>query len=132
MNSSEFREEAVQIALRSSKTVTEVARELDLNPETLRGWVKKHESQQEPSADELGLAPCRPKSKRFSLAKAGLPFPVPDLVGRHFTAENPGEKLVGDTTYVPTGEGWLYLATSSAAAPKKSSDTPWTTTARRR
>jgi transposase len=49
--SPEFREEAVQIALRSSKTVTEVAREIDLNPETLRGWVKKHESQQEPSPD---------------------------------------------------------------------------------
>jgi transposase len=49
--SPEFREEAVQIALRSSKTVTEVARELDLNSETLRGWVKKHQMQQEPSAD---------------------------------------------------------------------------------
>jgi transposase len=36
--------------LRSSKTVTEVAREIDLNPETLRGWVKKHKSQQECSA----------------------------------------------------------------------------------
>ncbi|NUK22639.1 transposase, partial [Streptomyces lunaelactis] len=39
--SPEFREEAVQIALRSSKTISEVARELELNPETLRGWVKK-------------------------------------------------------------------------------------------
>jgi putative transposase len=28
-----------------------------------------------------------------------------------FTAEQPGEKLVGDITYIPTGEGWLYLAT---------------------
>ncbi|WP_435616450.1 IS3 family transposase, partial [Streptomyces sp. 1222.5] len=36
---------------------------------------------------------------------------VPDLVGRNFTAEAPGEKLVGDITYIPTGEGWLYLAT---------------------
>ncbi|MCX5233040.1 IS3 family transposase [Streptomyces sp. NBC_00233] len=36
---------------------------------------------------------------------------MPDLVGRDFTAESPGEKLVGDITYVPTGEGWLYLAT---------------------
>lgn len=46
----EFREEAVQIALRSSKTVSESARELDLNPETLRGWVKKHKESQEPLA----------------------------------------------------------------------------------
>jgi transposase len=49
--SPEFREEAVQVALRSSKTVTEVARELDLNSETLRGWVKKHQVQQEPPAE---------------------------------------------------------------------------------
>lgn len=42
--SPEFREEAVQIALRSSKTISEVARELELNSETLRGWVKKYQS----------------------------------------------------------------------------------------
>ncbi|MGW4519377.1 transposase [Streptomyces sp. NPDC004393] len=49
--SPEFKEEAVQIALRSSKTISETARELGLNPETLRGWVKKHEKQNAPSAD---------------------------------------------------------------------------------
>ncbi|WAX76391.1 transposase [Streptomyces sp. KMM 9044] len=47
--SPEFREEAVQVTPRSSKTITEVAREFDLNYETLRGWVKKHQIQQEPS-----------------------------------------------------------------------------------
>lgn len=47
----EFREEAVQIALRSSKTISETARELDLNPETLRGWVKKHKQRNEPTLD---------------------------------------------------------------------------------
>jgi transposase len=47
--SPEFREEAVQIALRSSKTISEVGRELDMNPETLRGWVKKHQKQQAPA-----------------------------------------------------------------------------------
>jgi transposase len=55
--SPEFREEAVQIALRSSKTISETARELELNPETLRGWVKKHEKQSEPAADaELSVS----------------------------------------------------------------------------
>jgi transposase len=48
--SPEFRKEAVQIALRSSKTISEIARELELNPETLRGWVKKHQKQQEPAS----------------------------------------------------------------------------------
>ncbi|MER5911964.1 IS3 family transposase [Streptomyces sp. NPDC001982] len=36
--------------------------------------------------------------------------PAPDLVGRDFTAERPGTKLVGDITYLPTVEGWWYLA----------------------
>jgi transposase len=55
--SPEFREEAVQIALRSSKTISETARELELNPETLRGWVKKHEKRSGPAADaELSVS----------------------------------------------------------------------------
>ncbi|MGY4967626.1 IS3 family transposase, partial [Streptomyces sp. 900105245] len=36
--------------------------------------------------------------------------PAPDLIGRDFHAETPGTKLVGDITYLPTAEGWLYLA----------------------
>ncbi|MET7520768.1 transposase, partial [Streptomyces sp. NPDC005480] len=36
---------------RSSKTISEVARELELNSETLRGWVKKYQKQQEPTPD---------------------------------------------------------------------------------
>ena len=34
-----------------------------------------------------------------------------DLVQRDFTAESPDEKWVGDITYLPTDEGWTYLAT---------------------
>jgi putative transposase len=37
--------------------------------------------------------------------------PAPDLVRRDFTATGPGTKLVGDITYLPTVEGWWYLAT---------------------
>ncbi|MCA1224345.1 IS3 family transposase, partial [Streptomyces sp. 8L] len=36
--------------------------------------------------------------------------PAPDLLGRDFHAERPGTRLVGDITYLPTAEGWLYLA----------------------
>lgn len=59
---------------------------------------------------ELGLVPCQPRPKRWSLTQAAAGA-VPDLVGRDFTADTPGEKLVGDITYIKTGEGWLYLAT---------------------
>jgi transposase InsO family protein len=59
---------------------------------------------------EMGLVPCQPRPKRRSLTQATA-GEVPDLVGRNFTADAPGEKLVGDITYIATGEGWLYLAT---------------------
>jgi putative transposase len=32
-------------------------------------------------------------------------------VNRDFTADAHGEKMVGDITYIPTWQGWLYLAT---------------------
>jgi putative transposase len=58
----------------------------------------------------MGLRPRLPRPRRFGLTR-GMAALVPDLVGRDFTAPSPGVKLVGDITYIPTGEGWLYLAT---------------------
>jgi putative transposase len=61
---------------------------------------------------ELGLVPCQPKPWRFSLTEGdGQEHDIPDLVNRDFTAEAPGVKMVGDITYIPTWQGWLYLAT---------------------
>ncbi|GLW58875.1 transposase [Kitasatospora phosalacinea] len=37
----EFKRDAVALALASDKTVTEVARDLGISPEGLRGWVKQ-------------------------------------------------------------------------------------------
>ena len=34
----------------------------------------------------------------------------PNLLQRNFTAEKPNQKWVGDITYIPTDEGWLYTA----------------------
>jgi putative transposase len=61
---------------------------------------------------ELGLEPCQPRPWRFSLTEGdGLEHDIPDYVKRDFTAAAPGEKMVGDITYIPTWEGWLFLAT---------------------
>ena len=52
------------------------------------------------------------RRRRRSLTKADASTPpAPDLIRRDFTATAPGEKFVGDITYLPTAEGWLYLAT---------------------
>ena len=69
---------------------------------------------------ELGLVPCQPRPWRHSLtAQDGLAGDIPGLVRRDFTAERPGQKMVGDITYIPTWQGWLFLATVIDCATRK-------------
>jgi putative transposase len=53
-------------------------------------------------------------SRRRGLVRTTIPDkrtpPAPDLVNRDFTAERPDQTWVADITYVPTYEGWLFLA----------------------
>jgi transposase InsO family protein len=60
---------------------------------------------------ELDLHPCQPRPYRLATTQAADAAGLPDLLRRDFTAEKPGVKTVGDITYIPTKEGWLYLAT---------------------
>lgn len=71
-----------------------------MDPETVRLMMR-----------DLGLVACQPRPFRPTTTIAGDAGSLPDLLGRDFTAEAPGRKLVGDITYVRTWEGWLYLAT---------------------
>ena len=80
-----------------------------VDDETVRGIMR-----------ELGLEPCQPKPWRRSLTEQdGQAGPIPDLVNRDFTAGKPGQKMVGDITYIPTWEGWIYLATVIDCATRK-------------
>lgn len=48
------------------------------------------------------------RRKRRSLTRpAKKAVPATDLLGRDFTASAPGQRLVGDITYIATDEGWL-------------------------
>ncbi len=59
---------------------------------------------------ELGIQGIHPRaSKRTTVPDPGAPA-RPDLVGRDFSCPVPTCKLVGDITYLRTGEGWLFLA----------------------
>jgi transposase InsO family protein len=68
---------------------------------------------------ELGLVACQPRPWRPSTTVQGQAGPIPDLVRRDFSAGAPGAKMVGDITYIPTWEGWLYLATAIDCATRK-------------
>jgi putative transposase len=60
---------------------------------------------------ELGLRACQPRAYKRTTVPGQQPVDSPDLIRRNFTADAPGQRLVGDITYLKTGEGWLYLAT---------------------
>ena len=50
--------------------------------------------------------------RRFRIttdSRHGLPV-APNLLDRNFTVASPNRAWVGDVTYIPTEEGWLYLA----------------------
>jgi putative transposase len=68
---------------------------------------------------ELGLVACQPRPWRPATTRQGQAGPIPDLVNRDFTATVPGEKMVGDITYIPTWEGWVFLATVIDCATRK-------------
>ena len=50
--------------------------------------------------------PFRPKTTQPDHAAA----PSPNLLAKADLPQRPGEQLVSDITYVPTREGWMYLA----------------------
>lgn len=52
---------------------------------------------------------ARRKRVRTTIPDVSAP-PLPDLVQRDFSVGQPGQRTCGDITYIPTGEGWLYLA----------------------
>jgi putative transposase len=56
--------------------------------------------------------------RQFHRAKQrqNRPGDPPDLLGREFASDEPGEVLVSDITYVPTGQGWLFVAVVIDAA----------------
>ncbi len=67
----------------------------------------------------LGLVACQPRPWRPTTTQQGAAGPIPDLVNRDFSAEVPGQKMVGDITYIPTWQGWLFLATVIDCATRK-------------
>ena len=42
-------------------------------------------------------------------SRHGLPI-APNLLNRNFTAAGPNQAWTGDITYIPTNQGWLFLA----------------------
>ena len=50
-----------------------------------------------------------PRHTRTTDSRHGYPI-APNRLARNFQAAAPGQVWLADLTYIPTGEGWLYLA----------------------
>jgi transposase InsO family protein len=63
---------------------------------------------------EEGLRAVQPRAYKRTTTPGDDPVEHPDLIGGDFAPGPeavPGQRVVGDITYLRTGEGWLYLAT---------------------
>ena len=54
------------------------------------------------------VARVRLKTARYDAGRRSMI--APNVLDRHFEASEPNQKWVADFTYIPTREGWLYLA----------------------
>jgi transposase InsO family protein len=74
-----------------------------------RGWAVNHKRVERLMRVHGIVGVHKPPRVRTTIPAEHAP-PLPDLVGRLFDPGAPDVAWVGDITYIPTGEGWLYLA----------------------
>ncbi|WP_169745942.1 transposase [Actinocatenispora sera] len=66
----EFCEEAVRLVRESNRPIAHVAKELDVNPETLRNWVRRHEHDHPGESAEPGTIRRPPQLPRQRQGRA--------------------------------------------------------------
>ena len=74
-----------------------------------RGWRVNHKRVERLMRAHGIVGVFKPAKVRTTIPAEDAP-PLPDLIGRRFAPGEPDVAWCGDITYIPTGEGWLYLA----------------------
>jgi putative transposase len=74
-----------------------------------RGWRVNHK-RVERLMRQHGIVGYRPRRRRSLTRQDHGAAPAPDLLGRLFHPDRPDVAWCGDVTWIPTEEGWLYLA----------------------
>jgi putative transposase len=74
-----------------------------------RGWAANHKRVERLMRCH-GIAGYRPRRRRSLTKPDAGAAPAPDLLGRLFDPDQPDVAWCGDVTWIPTEEGWLYLA----------------------
>jgi putative transposase len=73
------------------------------------GWSTNHK-RVERLMRTHGIVGYRPRRRRGLTKQDRAALPAPDLLGRLFDPDQVDVAWCGDVTYIPTDEGWLYLA----------------------
>ena len=76
--------------------------------DSVRGWRKRRLGSPSAGSSRRAHAPRRYRVCTTD-SKHSLPVAA-NLLDQKFTAEKPDQVWLADITYIPTGEGWLYLA----------------------
>jgi transposase InsO family protein len=74
-----------------------------------RGWPTNHKRVERLMRAHGIVGVHKPARVRTTIPAEDTP-PLPDLIGRRFDPGRPDVAWIGDITYIPTAEGWLYLA----------------------
>lgn len=74
-----------------------------------RGWKVNHKRVERLKRVHGIVGVHKPAKVRTTIPAEDAP-PLPDLIGRRFDPGRPDVAWEGDITYIPTGEGWLCLA----------------------
>jgi putative transposase len=74
-----------------------------------RGWSVNHK-RVERLMRTHGISGYRPRRRRNLTKQDTTTPPAPDLLGRLFDPDQVDVAWCGDVTYIPTDEGWLYVA----------------------
>jgi putative transposase len=74
-----------------------------------RGWTVNHK-RVERLMRAHGIVGYRPRRRRSLTKQDTTAAPAPDLLGRLFDPDRVDVAWCGDVTWIPTDEGWLYLA----------------------
>ena len=90
----EYKRNAVDYYLQSGKSQRECASDLGIPHKTLSRWVQG----------------VHPRASRRTTVPDPSAASRPDLIGRDAASPVPTVRLVGDITYLRTGQGWLYMA----------------------
>jgi len=103
--------EQLKVALRvAHKRCREVYGTLRLQPELVADGFIAGRDRITRLRKEMGIR-CKQKRKFIATTNSNHSLPVaPNLLEQKFNATRPNQVWVTDITYIPTEEGWLYLA----------------------